>query len=295
MIIGSHVGMKAPDYYAGAVKEALSYEANALMLYTGAPQNTRRIPAERMKIREGRELLAQAGIDPEHVIVHAPYIINPANSTNEETAAFAMDFLYREIQRTAEIGSRYLVLHPGAYTTTDPATGLKAVTENLERLGDYPEDVMICLETMAGKGTELGTAFEQLAQLLENTRYPSHFGICLDTCHIHDAGYDMHDFDGILDEFDHVIGLEHLKVIHLNDSRNPRGSRKDRHANIGMGMIGFEALYRAAHNIRTEHVPKILETPYVGGNAPYGTEIAMLKSGMFAPERLNAPERKELL
>ena len=287
MILGSHVKMKAPDYFTGAVQEALSYRADALMLYTGAPQNTRRTDTARMKIEEGQEMLRKAGIPLSHVIVHAPYIINPANRTDAATASFAVEFLYREIQRTAALGAELLVLHPGSWTVTDPETGIRSAAESLNRLGDYPEPVTVCLETMAGKGTELGSSFEELAQILEKLNHPGHYGICLDTCHIHDAGYDVMDFDAVLDEFERVIGMDHLKVIHLNDSKNVRGARKDRHANIGKGEIGFDALYRIAHNARTAHLVRILETPYIKEQAPYGIEIDMLRSGVYEEERLS--------
>ena len=286
MIIGSHVKMKAPDYFVGAVQEALSYKADALMLYTGAPQNTKRTDPAKMKIKEGQRVLREAGIPLHHVIVHAPYIINPANRTNAETASFEVEFLYREIQRTAALGAELLVLHPGSWTSTDPETGIRSTAESLNLLGDYPEKVTVCLETMAGKGTELGSSFEELEAILDKLDHPEHFGICLDTCHIHDAGYDITDFDTVLDTFDRVIGLDRLKVIHLNDSKNVRGARKDRHANIGKGEIGYDALYRIAHNARTAHLVKILETPYINDHAPYGIEIDMLRSGLYDESRL---------
>ena len=272
MIIGSHVQMKAPDYLVGAVKEALSYGANALMLYTGAPQNTKRVKISRMKAEEGHRLMKENGIDPSHLIVHAPYIINPANAVKKETAELAVSFLNQDAQRTASLGAKYLVLHPGSFTTTDLQTGIDTAITHLNE-AVIPEEVTVCLETMAGKGSEIGFRFEQLAQILSSLKQSDRYGVCLDTCHIHDAGYDVSDFDAVLDEFDHLIGLDRLHVIHLNNSKNVRGARKDRHANIGDGMIGFDVLCNIAHNPRIAHIPKILETPYIDGKPPYKEEI----------------------
>lgn len=286
MILGCHVQMKAPDYVEGSVKEALSYGADALMLYTGAPQNTRRNPVEKLRIKEAKALMKENGLSMKNLIVHAPYIINPANSVKPEVAELAKEFLESELSRTDAIGASYLVLHPGSYTTTDMETGIRTVIERLDSVEYYPENVTVCLETMAGKGSEVGFCFEQIEEILSGVRHPENFGVCLDTCHIHDAGYDVNDFDGVLDEFDRIIGLEHLHVIHLNDSKNARGARKDRHANLGEGMIGFEALYKAASNERIRDIPKILETPYVNKKPPYAYEIAMLRSGQYDSEAL---------
>ena len=280
MIIGSHVQMKAPDFLAGSVKEALSYEANALMLYTGAPQNTKRRPLEEMKIDEAQKLMKENGIPMEHMIIHAPYLINPANSVKPEVSELATQFLTSEMQRTAAIGAKYIVLHPGSYTTTDLETGIRTIISCLNGL-DIPEGIVICLETMAGKGSEVGFRFEHLAEIIAHMNHPEHFGVCLDTCHISDAGYDVSDFDSVLDEFDRVIGLDRLHVIHLNDSKNECGARKDRHANLGQGTIGFDTLCHIAHHPRTAHIPKILETPYIDGEPPYGREIRMLKEKVF--------------
>ena len=278
MIIGSHVQMKAPKYLEGSVEEALRYDANALMLYTGAPQNTRRVEIEKMHVEQAKNLLQQANIPLERIIVHAPYIINPANSVKPEVGELAVEFLEQEAIRTKAIGAKYMVLHPGSFTTTDLETGIATTIQHLNET-PIPEDVIICLETMAGKGSEIGYRFEQLAQILSSVKQTQNYGVCLDTCHIHDAGYDLTHFDDILDEFDSIIGLEKLHVIHLNDSKNERGARKDRHANIGKGKIGFETLYKIATNPRIAHVPKILETPYIDGQPPYKQEIAMLRNG----------------
>lgn len=277
MILGSHVKMKAPLYVEGSVLEALSYQANALMLYTGAPQNTKRLPMSELHVPEALKLMQENGIANENLIVHAPYLINLANSVKPEVGELAVSFLQSEAERTAALRARYLVVHPGSYTTADLDTGIATAIAHLNELQELPDGVVICLETMAGKGSEIGFRFEQLGTILKQLNQPEHFGICLDTCHIHDAGYDLHDFDAVLQEFDQAIGLEHLKVIHLNDSKNPCGSHKDRHANIGQGTIGLELLKKIAHHPRIEGKPTILETPYIDDEPPYAEEIALLR------------------
>ena len=276
MIIGSHVQMKSPDYLVGAVKETLSYGANAMMLYTGAPQNTKRVDISVMKIEEAHRMMAENGLSLDHLIVHAPYIINPANAVKPEVGELAVSFLSKDALRAKQIGARYIVLHPGSYTTTDLSTGIATAIDHLNA-SDIPEGITVCLETMAGKGSEIGYRFEQLQQILSQLKQKDRYGVCLDTCHIHDAGYDLSDFDSVLDEFDSIIGLDRLHVSHLNDSKNAKGARKDRHANIGDGMIGEEVLYNIASNPRIAHIPKILETPYIDGKPPYREEIERIR------------------
>ncbi|MBQ6221877.1 MAG: deoxyribonuclease IV [Solobacterium sp.] len=286
MILGSHVKMAADLYLEGSVKEALGYGANAMMIYTGAPQNTKRIPVERLHIQEAHQLMQDHGISAEHLIIHAPYIINPANSVKPEVAELAVEFLEKEIQRTKAVGSKYIVLHPGSYTTTDMETGIRTIIRQLNSIRDIPEGIMICLETMAGKGSEVGYRFEQLAEIYDGLELKEHYAVCFDTCHTHDAGYDLTDLDSVLDEFDHYLGMDKMKVIHLNDSKNIRGARKDRHANLGQGMIGFDTLYNVCTHPRLAKIPKILETPYIDGKPPYKEEIEMLKNGAYDPEVL---------
>jgi len=292
MILGCHVSMKAPDYVEGSVREALSYKADALMLYTGAPQNTVRIPVERLHVREAEQLMKEHGMAPERMIVHAPYLINLANPS-PDAAAFSKRLLRSEMARTHALGAKYLILHPGAALKQTPEEGIRMLAENLNAIGNEVPDVLICLETMAGKGSEIGTSLEQLAQILSRLDHPERFGICFDTCHTNDAGYVLQDFDAVLDQFDRVIGLDRLKVIHLNDSLNVRGSHKDRHANLGLGTIGFDVLYKIASNPRTEKAAKILETPWMDGKPPYLYEIAMLRSGRYDPAVWEKLKKKE--
>lgn len=280
--IGSHVSMSGKRMLLGSVEEALSYGANTFMIYTGAPQNTLRKPVEELKIEEAVECMNANGI--EEIVVHAPYIINLGNSIKPETFELAVNFLHEEIKRTEAVKkAKQLVLHPGAHVGAGDEIGIKQIIKGLNEAITKEQTVNIALETMAGKGSECGRSFEQLAEIISSVTYNEKLTVCMDTCHINDAGYDVaNNFDGILKEFDNIIGLDRLKVIHLNDSKNPLGSRKDRHELIGSGYIGFDALCYVANHELLKDIPKILETPYVANEAgdkrpPYKFEIAMLR------------------
>lgn len=282
--LGSHVDLVAPDYLVSAVKTTLANGANTMMIYTGAPQNSLRKPTEIMHIQPAHALLKEAGIPLDKIIVHAPYIINLGNTVNPETATIGVTFLIRELQRVQAMGFSTLVLHPGAHVGAGAPAAIASINERLNQV--FAEDntkVKIALETMAGKGSEVGTTFEEIHQLIALSNYPDRLGVCLDTCHISDAGYDVHDVDGVLAEFDRIIGLDRLLVVHINDSKNPRGARKDRHENIGYGTIGFETLAKYIHHPKLAHLPKILETPWVEERTPYHVEIAMLRQQQFIP------------
>ena len=278
--IGSHVSLSGKKMLLGSVEESLENGANCLMVYTGAPQNTKRRPTDEFRVDEAKELLAKYNISMNDVIIHAPYIINLANTTKPEVFELAVDFLRQEIKRVEEIGAKYIVLHPGAHVGAGEEAGLDQIIKGLDKVLTKDQTPIICLETMAGKGSELGTSFEQLAYIINNVKLPDKLGVCLDTCHINDAGYDETDFDKILDEFDKIIGLDKLKVIHVNDSKNPIASHKDRHANIGYGTIGFDKLIKIIYNPRIKDLCKILETPFVNDrkDSPYRQEIAMIKN-----------------
>lgn len=281
--IGSHVSLSGKKMLLGSVEESLENGANCLMVYTGAPQNTKRRPIDEFRVDEAKELLAKNNISMDDVIIHAPYIINLANTTKPEVFELAVDFLRQEIKRVEEIGAKYIVLHPGSHVGAGEEAGLDQIIKGLDMVLTKDQTPIICLETMAGKGSELGTSFEQLAYIINNVKLPDKLGICLDTCHINDAGYDETDFDKILDEFDKIIGLDQLKVIHVNDSKNPIASHKDRHANIGYGTIGFDKLIKIIYNPRIKDLCKILETPFVNDrkDSPYKQEIAMIKNKKF--------------
>lgn len=283
LIIGSHVGMNGKEMMVGSVKETLSYGANTFMFYTGAPQNTTRKPVTALRYEEALQLMKESGIKREHVIVHAPYIINLANSIKTETYDLAVRFLKQEIERCEALKMTRLVLHPGSHVKAGADIGIQKVIEGLNAVITEDMKVKIALETMAGKGSEVGRSFDELKQIIEGLRYPEHVGICIDTCHLHDAGYDLNDFDSVLSEIDEKIGLDKILCVHINDSKNPMGAHKDRHENIGYGYIGFDTLNRVVHHPLLVDVPKILETPYVNKEAPYKKEIDMFKNGAFQP------------
>ncbi len=268
-----------------ASEEAISYGANTFMIYTGAPQNTRRKKIEELNIEAGHRHMEEHGITD--IIVHAPYIINIANTTNPATYELGVNFLRSEIERTESLGAKQIVLHPGAHVGAGTEIGIKRIVEGLNEVLTGKENLQIALETMAGKGSECGKTFEELAMIMDGVIYNDKLSVCFDTCHTHDAGYNIvEDFDGVLDEFDRVIGIEKLKVLHINDSKNAQGMRKDRHENIGHGHIGFDALKKIVHHPQLIDIVKILETPYVGEDkknkkAPYKHEIEMLKSQEF--------------
>ncbi|MEG0506703.1 MAG: deoxyribonuclease IV, partial [Longicatena sp.] len=260
MKIGSHVSMSAPDFILGSVREAISYGANAFMLYTGAPQNTRRRDMEELKIKEALVLMDQEGIEQSSLMVHAPYIINLGNCQKAETFDLGVEFLRKEIARVQAIGSTTLILHPGSHVQAGLDKGLDKIVEGLDLAMNNIGNVNIAIETMSGKGSEIGFQFEHIQYIVDHVANPTHIKVCMDTCHLHDAGYELGDFDKILDEFDSLIGLERLVCIHINDSKNSKGAKKDRHANIGFGEIGFDKLNAIVHNPRLEEVVKILET-----------------------------------
>ncbi len=273
-----------------ASEEAVSYGANTFMVYTGAPQNTRRKKIEDLNIEAGRRHMEANGIS--EIVVHAPYIINIGNTTNPDTFELGVRFLRSEIERTEAIGAKQIVLHPGAHVGAGTEAGIKKIIEGLNEVLTGKEQVQIALETMAGKGSECGKSFEELAMIMDGVTYNDRLSVCFDTCHTHDAGYNIvEDFDGVLNEFDKIVGLDKLKVLHINDSKNTVGMRKDRHENIGFGHIGFTALSHIVHHPQLMEVPKILETPYVGEDknnkkAPYKFEIEMLRGKKFNEDLL---------
>lgn len=287
MKIGSHVGMSGKDMMLGSAKEAYSYGANTFMMYTGAPQNTRRKDISQLKIDEAWNYMNEKGIND--IVVHAPYIINLGNSTNVDTFTIAVEFLGIELERTRAVGSKILVVHPGAHVGAGVEKGIDQIAKGINEVLTADSQVYITLETMAGKGSEIGRNFTEIAQIYEKVKYNDKLRVCFDTCHTNDSGYDVvNNFDDVIGEFDKIIGKDQIAVIHLNDSKNTKGAMKDRHENIGFGNIGFDALNYIAHHKDFEDVPKILETPYIPSPdnskktfAPYKYEIEMLKNGVF--------------
>ena len=283
LIIGSHVSFNKDNQLLGSVREALAYDANTFMFYTGAPQNTKRIPINDEKTYEAFKLMKDNNMDLRNIIVHAPYIINPANTENLD---FSINFLRQEIDRVEKLGITKLVLHPGSHVQLGEDIAIKNITYVLNSCLLSDTKVDICLETMAGKGTEMGINFDQLKKIIDGVLYKDKVKVCLDTCHLNDAGYDLKEFDVILDEFDKKIGIDKIACVHINDSKNILGSHKDRHENIGLGTIGFDNLINIIYHDKLKGVPKILETPYITNGideknkiyAPYKFEIEMIKN-----------------
>ena len=282
LYIGSHVGFNKNTQLLGSAKEALKYKANTFMFYTGAPQNTARSQIVDELTLEALQLLKENNIDYSKVIVHAPYIINLCN---EEKFSFSVDFLTEELERVNQLGIKYLVLHPGSHVGLGIEKGIdnivKGINMAFQNLGKT-NNVTILLETMAGKGTEVGSNLDEIKKIIEGIEDKDHIGVCLDTCHLNDAGYDLNKFDEYLNEFDKTIGISKIGCIHINDSKNERSSHKDRHENIGYGTIPFETLISIIYNERLKDIPRILETPYVDKlYAPYKQEIEMIRNKKF--------------
>lgn len=286
LIIGSHVSFNNKDQLLGAVKEAVSYGSNTFMFYTGAPQNTRRGEINDFVTLEAYKLMKENNIELDKVIVHAPYIVNLANPDNME---FSIDFLTNEVERCNLLGMKYLVLHPGSSVNVSREEGIANIIKGLNAILTNNNNICICLETMAGKGNELGRNFLELKEIIDGVNFKDSIGVCMDTCHLFDSGIDITDFDKVLDDFDKQIGLNYLKCIHINDSKNIFSSHKDRHENIGYGNIGFDTLIKIIYNEKIKNLPKILETPYVGKTddakekiyPPYKYEIEMIRNKNF--------------
>lgn len=282
LIIGSHVSFTKQTGLLGSIKEATGYKANTFMFYTGAPQNTNRAPIDLEITSLAMKALKEENINSEHIIVHAPYIINLANPTNFD---FSVRFLKQEIERVEMLGMTKLVLHPGSHVGLGTEKGIENIIRALNTVIDEKTHVDILLETMAGKGTECGKNFTEIRSIIEGVKHKDKIKVCLDTCHISDAGYDLTHFDDVLEEFDKKIGIEKLACIHINDSLNERGSHKDRHANFGFGKIGFDTLIEIVYHEKLKKVPKILETPYITKDdtskekiyPPYLFEIEMIR------------------
>ncbi len=287
MYIGSHVKFNE-EQFLGAVKECLSYNANALMFYTGAPQNTRRSKIDNNLTKKALELMQENNICMENVIVHAPYIINLANKEKLESWNFSISFLKNELSRCEDLGVKYLVLHPGSSVNLSKEEGISNIIEALNYVVNDNNKCMILLETMAGKGSECGASLEEIKTILDGVN-SKNIGICLDTCHLNDAGYELDNFDEFLDNFSKILDINLIKCIHVNDSKNICGSHKDRHENIGLGTLGFDTILKIVNNDKLKDVPKILETPYVNAlenskellYPPYKFEIEMLRKGIF--------------
>lgn len=279
LIIGSHVSFNRDTQLLGSVEEALSYGSNTFMFYTGAPQNTKRGIIDDSITYEAYKLMKENNMMLENIICHAPYIVNLCN---DEKFEFSVSFLKQEMERCEQLGVTKIVLHPGSSVGLERNHAISNIIKGLNMILSNKYNVTICLETMAGKGTEVGKSFEELAYIIDNIQYKDKIGVCLDTCHVHDAGYDVSNFDYVIEEFDKIIGLSYLKCVHVNDSKNIKDSHKDRHENIGYGCIGFDNLLKVIYHDKLDGIPKILETPYIDKEyPPYKEEILMIKNRKF--------------
>ena len=292
LLLGSHVGFSKNDQLVGSLKEALGYGANTFMFYTGAPQNTRRYPIEDGLTLEAMEIMKDKGIDYSKVVVHAPYIVNLGNDSDPEKYQFSVNFLQEEIERCKLLGITKLVLHPGSHVGLGMDRAINNIANAINMITN--DSVTILLETMAGKGTEVGSKLEEIKEIIDKVNDKEHIGVCIDTCHLSDAGYDISDFAQFLDLFDKIIGIEKIGCVHINDSKNENGVHKDRHENFGYGHIGFDTLINIIYNERLENVPKILETPYVDREyAPYKYEIEMIKNKIFDDKLIDKIRNQE--
>lgn len=291
LIIGSHVSFNKEKQLMGSLDEALSYGSNTFMFYTGAPQNTRRYEINDDLTNQALQKMKDNNIDINNIIVHAPYIINLANDKENDKYDFSINFLKQEIERCEELKMSYLVLHPGSHVGLGIEKGINNIIYALNEVLKDDKNVTILLETMAGKGTEIGSSFQELKEIIDGINKKELIGVCMDTCHLNDSGYDITDFDTILDEFDSKIGLAYLKCIHINDSKNIKGAKKDRHENIGYGTLGFDNLINIIYNSKLENIPKILETPYINDKPPYKEEITMIREKKFNDNLKNLFEK----
>ena len=280
MIIGSHVHFKNRQILDSAL-EAVQYNANTFMFYTGAPQNTIRSSIKKEFLEEAKKIMVENNIDINNVICHAPYIINLANNLDEHKYEFSKEFLRKELDRCEELEVKYLVLHPGSSVKIDRNIAIDNIVRAINDITKKDDKCIILLETMAGKGTEIGCNLEEIAYIVKNVK--NNIGVCLDTCHLNDSGININNFDDYLDEFEKQVGIDKIKCIHVNDSKNEINTHKDRHENFGFGTIGFDALMKVINNPKLKDVPKILETPYIEDKPPYKFEIEMIKEGKFNP------------
>ena len=290
MYIGSHVSFDSKEQLLKSVKESISYGGNTFMFYTGAPQNTRRCVIDDELTFLAFNLMKENNIDLDKVICHAPYIVNLANDLDPEKYDFSIKFLRHEIERLETLNIKYLVLHPGSSVGIEKSKALNNISYALNKILSIDTNVMILLETMAGKGTECGINIDEIKTIIDGVDKKDNIGVCLDTCHLNDSGIDLSKFDDYLNEFDSIIGINKIKCVHINDSKNVIGSHKDRHENIGYGTIGFDNLINVIYNDRLKDIPKILESPYVGENKeypPYKFEIEMIRNKKFNDNLIN--------
>ena len=273
LTIGCHLSIAKG--FAQAARDAASIDGNTFQFFTRNPRGGKAKELDDGDLAALRTLCAESGITG--ILAHAPYTMNPCSSKGD-TRQFAREVLAGDLERMEAIMPGQLYnMHPGSHTGQGAEAGIEQIAEALNATLAPEQTTTVLLETMAGKGSEVGGSFQELAQIIDRVELSDHLGVCLDTCHIWDGGYDVAgDLDGVLEEFDRVLGLDRLRALHLNDSKNPRGSRKDRHEKLGEGAIGFDAFAAIVNHPALRGLPFYLETPQ--DDLPgWGAEIARLR------------------
>ena len=272
LVLGCH--LSSSKGFAAMGETALSIHANTFQFFTRNPRGGKAKDLDPADAEKLVQLQKQGLIMP--VVAHAPYTINPC-AAEPRTREFALQTMADDLCRMEYIPGNYYNFHPGSHVGQGIEKGIELITDTLNTVMFPDQQTTVLLETMAGKGSEVGGRFEELRQIMDGVRWEERLGICLDTCHVHDGGYDIvHNLDGVLEEFDRVIGLRHLKALHINDSLNPLGARKDRHAVIGGGYLGLETMVRIVNHPALKGLPMVLETP--NELEGYAAEIALLRS-----------------
>lgn len=255
--IGSH--LSSAKGYEAMGKTAVRMRANTFAFFTRNPRGRKAKEIQAQDVEKYKEIAKEHRFGK--IVAHAPYTLN-ACAAREDLREFAVEIMTDDLQRMEYLPGNYYNFHPGNHVGQGAEAGIRKIAQVLNQVLKPDWNTTVLLETMSGKGTEIGRNFEELREIMDQVKYREKIGICLDTCHIWDGGYDIvHDLEGVVQEFDSVIGLEHLKAIHLNDSKNPLGSHKDRHEKIGKGEIGLEALSAVTRHPALKHLPFILETP----------------------------------
>lgn len=269
--IGCHLSISKGFEAAG--KDAIKINASTFQYFTRNPRGGKAKDIDESDINKFIDMAKEHGLSP--IIAHAPYTLNPC-SANENIREFAWNVMREDLARTEYIPYGFYNFHPGSHSGQGVEAGIELIAGLLNELLYEDMTTTVLLETMAGKGTEIGRNFEELAQIIERIKLKEKIGICLDTCHVYDAGYDIvNNLDGVLDEFDRIIGLDRLKAVHLNDSKNESGSRKDRHEKLGEGTMGMRTFINIINHPKLRHLPFILETP--NELEGYAKEIGMLQ------------------
>ena len=272
LTIGCHLSSANGFLHMG--REALSIDANTFAFFTRNPRGGKAKPIDEEDAAALRQLLEENQFG--RLVAHAPYTLNPC-SDKENVRRFAQICMEEDMARMEFLPGNFYNFHPGSHVGQGTEKGIEMIVGLLNEIITPEQSTIVLLETMAGKGSEVGGRFEELRAIIDGVRFPQKLGVCMDTCHVSDAGYDIiGDLDGVLDEFDRIVGLEKLHALHINDSKNPPGSRKDRHAKIGEGELGMDAIAAFLNHPKLKGLPCILETP--NELAGYAREIRLLRS-----------------